>query len=73
MRSICRAAGVTKPQQTTIPKTQLFTVQLIIRFRIALQGCISIPPIRQTLTIRKMLRVVSRATTLEKIGNKPDE
>jgi hypothetical protein len=65
MRSICRAAGVTKPQQTTIPKTQLFTVQLIIRFRIALQGCISIPAIQQTLAGR-IMRALLRARTLPK-------
>ena len=73
MRSIGRVAEVTKPQQTTFPKAQSFAVQLIIRFWIALHGCISIPAIRQTLTVRKMLRVIARANTPEKIGNRPDE
>jgi len=72
MRSICRAAGVTKPQPTPLLKAQSFAAQLIIRFWIALQGCISIPGIRQTLTIRKM-RALLRVTILEKIGNRPDE
>jgi len=70
---ICRVAEAATSRQKTFTKTQSFAAQLIIRFWIALQGCISIPAIRQTLTIRKMQRVISCATTLEKIGNKPDE
>jgi hypothetical protein len=73
MRSIGRAVEAATSRQKTFTKTQSFAAQLIIRFWIALHGCISIPAIRQTLTLRKMLRVISRATTLEKIGNKPDE
>jgi hypothetical protein len=73
MRLIGRVAEAAMSRQKTFTKTQSFAALLIVRFWIALQGCISIPAIRQTLTIRKMLRVVSRATTLEKIGNKPDE
>ncbi len=73
MSLICRVAEAATSRQKTFTKTQSFAAQLIIRFWIALHGCISIPAIRQTMTIRKMLRVVSCATTLEKIGNKPDE
>ena len=73
MRSICRAAEVAKPQPTTFPKAQSFTVQLIICFWVALHGCISIPAIRQMLTVRNMLRVIARANSPEKIGNRPDE
>ncbi len=73
MRSIGRVAEVTKPQPTTFPKAQSFAVQLIIHFWVARHGCINIPAIRQTLTDRKMLHVLARANTHEKIGNKPDE
>ncbi len=60
MRSICRVAGVTKPQPTPFLKTQSFAVQLIIFFRSLPHGCICVPASRQTLTIHKIRRVVSR-------------
>ena len=72
MRSICRAAGVTKPQSTTFPKSQSFTAQLIIFFRVALHGCAGIPAIRRTLTICEM-HALLRTNSSEKIGNRPDE
>ena len=73
MRLIGRVAEAATSQQKTFTKTQSFAAQLIIRFWIALHGCISIPAIRQTLTIRKMRSVIARANFSEKIGNGPDE
>jgi hypothetical protein len=70
---IGRVGEAITSQPKAFPKTQSFAVHLTVHPWIALHGCVSIPAIRQTLTIRKMLRDVSRATTLEKIGNKPDE
>ena len=73
MRLLGREAEAAMSRQKMFTKTQSFAAQLIIRFWMALHGCISIPAIRQTLTIRKMLWAISRANSPEKIGNGPDE